>query len=82
MFICDLREKYRQLRDFHVLSTNLQEILSLTSSSSGGNIEIIRGDFSATFIKLATVLYERRSIDMLPYLFLALLHVPRLSLVP
>ena len=33
-----------------------------------------------TFIKLATVLHERRSIDMLPYLFLSLLHVPRLSL--
>ena len=34
MFICGSREKYRQLRDFHLLSTNLQEIKRLSSPSS------------------------------------------------
>ena len=34
MFICGSREKYWQLRDFHLLSTNLQEIRRLTSSTN------------------------------------------------
>ena len=87
IFVCGSRGKYRQSRDFHLLSANPQEVLFLTSSSSidfifyfdssGGIIEILRrADFSPTFIESATVLFETEDSSVDPFL----IRLPRLRL--
>jgi hypothetical protein len=51
-------------------------------NSSVAIIELIRRYFSPAFTELATVLFERRFIAILPFLARLLVHVPQPSLVP
>ena len=86
--LCVVVVQERNVVNWDLLSNNLQEIRRLTSSSSsidslfdfdssGGIIEIIRRNFSPTFIELATVLFLREDSLVLPFLFglLLLLHL-------